>query len=429
MKIKKSIVRKCFTILWLAVGVATIVLLVAAVQQKNAKHCSGISVNIEGVSNNFFVDKKDILNIIKSSVGGDVANKSIVDFNLRQLETELEKDTWVKTAQLFFDNNNRLMVKVVEREPIARVFTLSNTTFYVDSSLAILPLSEKFSARLPVFTGFPSDKRILSKLDSALLKMVVQISMAIQKDPFRMAMIEQVDITSERQFELMPKLGNAVVVFGDANDIEAKFSKLQLFYQHVAPKVGWNKYSVINLQYKNQVVAKIKGAEDQLADSVRTLQLLQQIAQDAETKSNDSLHLIAQDNEENSTNVSLVMQSMQRDEGQMQPNATVLVAPVFQPLPTVVATKKVVVAAPPQAVTAIKTPAVGNAVTTVAKPIAKPVVKPAVPLVAKPADKAAVKMAAPVVVKPKAKPVAEKPKALLPKAANSEGVKKPVNEY
>ncbi len=234
--------------------------------------------------------------------------------------------------------------------------------------------------------------------------------MAIQKDSFRMAMIEQVDITPQRQFELIPKLGNAVVAFGDANDIDAKFNKLQLFYQHVATKVGWNKYSIIDLQYQNQIVAKIKGAEDQLADSVRTLQLLQQIAQDAETKSSDSLHLIAQDNEENSTNVSLVMQSMQREEGQMQSKDTGTATPAAQPLPAGVDAKKAAVAAPSSSMPAIKTPVVSNAAAT-------------------PADKAPAKKLAPVVAKPKLKPAAEKPKALLPKAKNSEAVKKPVNEY
>ena len=43
-------------------------------------------------------------------------------------------------------------------------------------------------------------------------------------------------------------------------------------------KAGWNNYSVINVQYKNQVVAKRKGAEDITADSLRTLQIMQMIA-------------------------------------------------------------------------------------------------------------------------------------------------------
>jgi len=313
MASKKTILHWVFTILWLAIGAGTIVLLVAAIKKKDAQQCSGVSINIDGISNNFFVDKKDIINAITTIVGGSPIGKTISAFDLREMEKILQQDVWIKTTQIFFDNNNRLMVHVLEREPLARIFTTEGTTFYIDNSLAILPLSEKFSARLPVFTGFPSDKIVLSKIDSVLLRDILTISLAIQKDTFRTAIIDQVDITAQRNFEMIPKIGNAVIVFGDANNLDEKFNKLQLFYQQVMVKAGWNKYSSINLQYKGQIVAKRKGAEDKSSDSLRTLQLMQVIADNAEKQASDSLHTIVADNENNTTNSNIVEQSMERD--------------------------------------------------------------------------------------------------------------------
>jgi cell division protein FtsQ len=55
--------------------------------------------------------------------------------------------------QLFFDNNEVLQVVIDEREPIARIFTVAGNSYYIDSSLERLPLSDKMSARLPVFTN------------------------------------------------------------------------------------------------------------------------------------------------------------------------------------------------------------------------------------------------------------------------------------
>lgn len=311
---RKTILHWVFTVLWLLIGAGTIVLLVAAIKKKDAQLCSGISINIEGVDNNFFVDKKDITNAITNIVHGSPVGETISAFDLKEMESQLEKDVWIKTAQLFFDNNNRLMVNVLEREPLARVFTTIGTTFYIDSSLSMLPLSEKFSARLPVFTGFPSNKGVLSKADSALLKDILNISMAIQKDTFRTAIIDQVDITPQRSFQMVPKIGNEIIAFGDATNLDEKFNKLQLFYQQVMVKAGWNKYSEINVQYNGQIVAKRKGAEDKSADSLRTLQLMQAIAENAERQASDSLQMIAQDNENNSTNINLVQESMERDD-------------------------------------------------------------------------------------------------------------------
>ena len=299
---------------WVALGGATVFLLVAAIKSKPAKHCKSIEISIHGVSNNFFVDKKDILNAITVSEKTNPVGKSIGAFNLRKLETELEKNVWIKSAELFFDNNEILRVNVLEREPIARVFTTTGTTFYVDDELAMLPLSEKFSARLPVFTNFPSDKKVLAKADSSLLMDIKTISLAIQKDSFCMAMIEQVDITAQRFFEMIPKLGNQLIVFGDGTDVEAKLGKMKMFYKEIMVKAGWDNYSVINLQYKNQVVAKRKGAEDIAADSLRTLQLMQMIAERAQKAANDSLQTIQQDNNRNTVDSTMIQQSIQRDD-------------------------------------------------------------------------------------------------------------------
>ncbi|HMI78992.1 MAG TPA: hypothetical protein VK484_09360 [Ferruginibacter sp.] len=307
--------------LWIVIGSGTVVLLVAAMRKKEEKRCTGIEINISGVSNNFFVDKKDILNAITISEKENPVGKAIGSFNLKKMETWLERDIWIKTAELFFDNNEILQVNVHEREPVARVFTTTGATFYIDDELAILPLSEKFSARLPVFTNFPSDKKILSKADSSLLMDIKTISLAIQKDSFRMAMIEQVDLTPGRIFEMIPKIGNQLIVFGDATDVEEKFNKLQLFYKEVMVKAGWANYSVINVQYKNQVVAKRKGAEDKTADSLRTLQIMQFIVESAQRQASDSLQNMQQDNERNSVDSNMIQQSIEREES-AQPSNT-----------------------------------------------------------------------------------------------------------
>ena len=348
--------------LWIALGGATVFLLIAAIKSKPAKHCKNIEIKIHGVSNNFFVDKKDILNTIAVIEETNPVGKTIGSFNLKKLETALEKNVWIKSAELFFDNNEILQVTVQEREPVARVFTSTGTTFYIDDELAMLPLSEKFSARLPVFTNFPSDKKILAKADSNLLGDIKTISLAVQKDSFSMAMIDQIDITPQRLFEMIPKIGNQLIVFGDATDVNTKLQKLKLFYKEVMVKAGWNNYSVINVQYKNQVVAKRKGAEDVAADSLRTLQIMKFIAERAQQQAEDSmLQIIQPDNIRNTADSTMIQQSIQRDDSGEPATANETPnKPAVQNTPPVTNNVKPVVVKP------------------VIKPIIKPVQKPTV---------------------------------------------------
>ena len=85
-------------------------------------------------------------------------------------------------------------------------------------------------------------------------------------------------------------------------------------------KAGWNKYSEINVQYLNQIVAKRKGADEVKADSLHTLQIMQAIAENAERMASDSLTTIMQDNEHNTTNNSIIQESIERDDNNSTTN-------------------------------------------------------------------------------------------------------------
>lgn len=302
-------------VLWTALGGAMIFLLVAAIKGKGNQRCKGVEINIRGVGINYFVDEADILKTVANMEKTKPVGKTTGSFDLKKMETELEKDVWIKSAELFFDNNEILQITVEEREPIARVFSTTGTSFYVDKELAMLPLSEKYSARLPVFTGFPSDRKVLTRADSSLLLDINRLSLAIQADSFCMAMIEQIDITGKRSFEMIPKIGKELIIFGDATDAEKKLQKLKIFYQEVMVKSGWNRYSEINLRYVGQVVAKIKGAEDIAADSLRALQIMRMISERSAQAAGDSAQTILPDNKSNTVDGSMIQQSIQRDEG------------------------------------------------------------------------------------------------------------------
>jgi cell division protein FtsQ len=273
---------------WLILASGVVVLLVAAMSKKNTEHVKGIDIKISGIQNNYFIDKSEVLKILEKVNGKKLEKSAISSLDLAAMENQLAKSEWIRKAELFFDNNKVLQVKISEREPIARLFTVSGSSFYIDSSLNYLPLSDKFSARLPVFTSFPTDVKIIKKRDSALLQGVKILSEYINAHPFWMAQIDQIDISNEGHFDLIPKLGNQVIRFGDADNYEQKFNKLLAFYKQVETKVGWNKYAVLDLQYKNQVVGVVRDAAEIKSDSLRAVEIMKAIISEAEKNTSDS---------------------------------------------------------------------------------------------------------------------------------------------
>jgi cell division protein FtsQ len=410
----KKIVR---SVIWMLIGIVCITLLISAVHNKEAKVCKGVEIEISGVNNNFFIDKNDVYAIIKNFGGDSTQQRALEDIDLKQIERELEKNVWIKNAELFFDNNNVLKVAVNEREPVARLFTNAGNSFYIDSSCKILPLSDKFSARLPIFTGFIVDEKYVSPADSVLLLDIKNISTKIMADSFLMAMIEQVDVTANRTFEMTPKIGKQKIIFGDATDTDLKFAKLKMFYKTIIAQAGWNRYNSIDLQYKNQVVASVRGATDVAEDSLRTLQLMQSIVENATRQSADSSQVFSADVDRNNTDSAMVEQSAEREDEGIEPaNAATLMA--TKPKPVVV------------------TPTIAKPVATPKPATAKPQNIPIKPPIKKPATTKPVtaRTVTAVVVKPKPKPAITMPaKPVIKKPVLQQKpkpvVKKPANEY
>ena len=151
---------------WIVVGSGVLAVLVAAIRIKREKVCKGYEIYIDhGGAGKGFLDKKNIATLLTKNGTESLAGKTTRTFELQKMEDRLERDKWISDAELFFDNNQVLQVKITERIPIARVITVNGNSFYIDSSCHRLPLSDKVSARVPVFTGFPSDKATLKRAD------------------------------------------------------------------------------------------------------------------------------------------------------------------------------------------------------------------------------------------------------------------------
>ncbi|MDP4263057.1 MAG: cell division protein FtsQ/DivIB [Bacteroidota bacterium] len=292
MNAKGTIRKILFIALWVSIGGGMLTLLIAAIGRQKKDHCKDFSIRIKGVKTNFstgcyaFVDEQDVIKLLKAAAKGNIKGQPKSSFNLLQIEQELEKNTWIKDAELYFDNRDVLHVSVLEREPIARLFTITGKSFYIDETGKMIPLSEKISAKVPVFTGFP--EKVISKRDSALLQDVKSTAGFILHDPFWMAQVAQVDITPDQNFEMMPVVGNHTVILGTGENIDRKFHRLFVFYKNILSQAGFNAYKTINVEYAGQVIG-VRDKQASKADTARLRSNLEELLKQGSEVQSDSL--------------------------------------------------------------------------------------------------------------------------------------------
>jgi cell division protein FtsQ len=296
MGIKINIRKMLSATVWSFVGAGVLVLLIAAIRYRNTNTCKGyrIVISVDRLSlgagdASSFIDKKEIAALLTSAGAGTVEEKPIQSFDLRHLESALEKNIWIRKARLFFDNNGILRVEVIERVPATRIFTNAGNSFYLDSSGVQLPLIAKLPANVPVFTGYPAPKTGSRRQDSILINGIRRLSGFIRNDPFWMAQIAQINITPQRTFELEPEIGDHRVSFGDGSDIGPKFHRLLLFYKAVLSRTGFDRYERIDISYAGQVVATKKGSGQNRYDSLQGMNNIRQLIRSAQQLQPDTV--------------------------------------------------------------------------------------------------------------------------------------------
>lgn len=259
--------------IWLLIGVGVLVLSGAALINKGKHACKGINVTLLTPAELVFVNETDIRQLLEKTF--QITGKEISRLPLRSMELMLENNPWIAKAEIFVDNNDSLQANLHERLPIARVFTLQQQSYYIDSMGVKLPLSDRLVARVPVFTDFPSDQPVLSVPDSMLLRDMIAISKKIAADSFWMAQISQIAIVAGNHFELYPITGRPIIRFGDGGDLTEKFQKLNAYFTTDYFKMGYTQYPVIDVQFKRQLIG-IRHP-DGMMDSTQFYQAVQGI--------------------------------------------------------------------------------------------------------------------------------------------------------
>ena len=259
------------TVLWI-IALSGLMASLAFVSKKEEKVVAKqLEINVNQTGENDFVDEDDIKHYFEER--NDVLlNTELKNININALEKALNTHPAIENADLSVSVNGDLKIDVLQRTPLVRVFTMSGESYYIDTQSKLMPLSDKFTARVLVVNGFIYEpfvrRNMFSVKEIAKNKIFSEVSVLddiydmatfITNDSVLNPLIQQMSINNEKEFELYPAIGNHKIIFGEAKDIAEKFEKLKLFYNEGLNKTdNWNKYAVVNLKYKNQVVCTKK---------------------------------------------------------------------------------------------------------------------------------------------------------------------------
>ncbi|GAB4297590.1 MAG: cell division protein FtsQ [Marinilabiliales bacterium] len=260
-------------IFWVIVLIYFIVTLSFVNDQKSFIRCKDIDVKIVDGTENNFIDHRDIIKILRDNKL-NVLGYLHDSINLETIEQKIIEHPSVKEANVFTTLDGILHINIKQRKPLFRVLS-GNMAYYVDHEGYLMPLSNKYTAKVLLVTGKINEpyskwygKNIIETGEQmgegnqkSLLFDLFELVSYLNSDPFWKSQIHQIFIDDSGDLILIPKIGEHKIILGDINNYKDKMKRLYLFYKHGLRVEGWNKYSVINLKYENQIVCTIKNQQ------------------------------------------------------------------------------------------------------------------------------------------------------------------------
>ncbi|MBN2610723.1 MAG: hypothetical protein JXB00_04125 [Bacteroidales bacterium] len=259
MKRLKNIAYSSILLLYLVVMSGTIA------DTRKELLCNEMNVILNDPVSTGFFSPAEITDIITNKK--NVLGKPVKDINLKEIEKILLQHSAVASAQCYLTEDGKLNICVTHREPVVRITNRNNKTYYLDKEGYIFYPSKQFAPRVLVANGKISEPFALQKTKNIfeknpdnipnsrqtiyhLLRLVNYINSSV----FWSSQIEQVYVNDHNEFELIPRVGAHIILFGRINDMEEKFTNLKTLYLEGFNKSGWNDYLFINLKFKNQII-------------------------------------------------------------------------------------------------------------------------------------------------------------------------------
>lgn len=214
-----------------------------------------ITIDIKNHGDAKLVTEQQVFELLTKEYGRPVRGESLNKLQLDTLEQIARSIPHLEEVHAHVDMHGRLSLSITQKQPLARVLHTDGVSYYIDKEGLMMPLTDNFTARVPVISGvLPMLRQGESVHEYESWSSVFSLMNAIRGNTFTNALTEQVHRDASGDFLLVPKIGDCLILLGTTNQLESKFARLKTFC--ASDDISLSAYETIDLRFSGQVVCK-----------------------------------------------------------------------------------------------------------------------------------------------------------------------------
>lgn len=225
--------------------------------------CKGIKTEVISGDFNTLIDSTNIQNDVLDLIDS-IHHTAIKYIPVDKIERKLQSNPYIEYVDVMVTLNGYLKIKAKPRQPFIRIISKNGQSFFIDHKQTLIPTQEGHSAHVIFANGhipvslndslLRKNYQLNALNNFSVLEEIFILAKHIETSEFLSSQIDQIYRNNKGEYELIPKIGNQVIILGKLDRLDHKLLKLEAFYKQALPYNGWEKYNTINLKYNKQVV-------------------------------------------------------------------------------------------------------------------------------------------------------------------------------
>lgn len=232
-------------------------------ESRRSVRCKGLDIVILDSMKNSFVSENDVRTYIDREYG-KYMDEAIDSIDLVKMEKIIDGRSAVLKSHAYVTVDGILHIEVTQRRPIVR-FQKSDGGFYADKDGFIFPLQRSYAShvqiidgKIPLAANSGHKGAIVNPEEKEWFDSIMDIVNYIEKDRTWKDKIVQISVGDDGDLILVPREGDERFLFGQPEDVEEKFGKMEKYYTHIVASAEARKYRTVDLRYKGQIVCREK---------------------------------------------------------------------------------------------------------------------------------------------------------------------------
>ena len=217
-------------------------LLVFASKRNDARYVEKVDVKFLS-SNNHFITQEMVEKLIVQNFSDDgTMPKGKLD--LKSIEEQLNNHPMIAHSEVYVGVDGKLYAEVAQKTAVGRVIN-AGTSYYIDANGNQMPLSEQFSARVPIVSG---------QLKAENKERFTELLNEIFYDEFLKTTLTGIHINPDQSLIFSVRNFDYQIEFGHLKEIDRKLDNYKAFVHYSVNDTMITHYKNINLRFTEQVV-------------------------------------------------------------------------------------------------------------------------------------------------------------------------------